>query len=744
MADIVRTNVVRIDLANGNIVRNCNPVIIGENDAFANEFGVEVYRDGQPVDISGANVTGYFIRSNNTTVVINGGVVESGSVAKLTLPQACYAFQGQFSLAIKLTGGDVTGTLRVVYGSVENPTSGTPIDPGHVIPTLDELLAKIGEMETATAAAQAVVDEYDTKVAVQDAKIEAVETNDAVQDTAITANATAITALDNAKADKVALAHTDRVVSALVEAGKGKILRFETDDDDGYAKTVPSGALNATTTEWGGKSVVWNQHIVNGNFEDTTGTGWVVNHPSRPVTISGGVATVRVVSLQGSAYYDSQLQLSDTSATEFPSGHKIYVRADVNFPVECSINGYMFGTRNWGNTIPANTWTRASEIISSDGTGFSYISGGVTPEVNSEWKYRNIICVDLTQHYGAGSEPTTTDDPRIAAIEAYAMAHPEFNAGEIVNADVVSIDTAGKNLYTGWGNTFPIGIGTYYYSSADTTGCTRAEFVFYDGNGNPVTDGIAVGGAGVVTTFFRSSSNRTQLDNTITVTNANVKSMKIHGGTNAYPEYADVQVEVGSSKTEYKPYHAPVTHPIPSSVLAQYPLRSAGSVYDTISWDGSKWWHTKRCSELDIGSLNYTASETDSSRYTTTKPSGMKSVANNVIMSQTSVYTAIKGDTAIADYAMAVRIVNTSTLQFRNSAYTDATAFKTAMDGVMLNYELATPVVTDITDLMGDAGTDLIAMAVESGGTLTFAQANGTIFPVPNTIEYTVKISEVE
>ena len=59
-------------------------------------------------------------------------------------------------------------------------------------------------------------------------------------------------------------------------------------------------------------------------------------------------------------------------------------------------------------------------------------------------------------------------------------------------------------------------------------------------------------------------------------------------------------------------------------------------------------------------------------------------------------------------------------------------------DGVATYYALDTPVVTDITNLMNGL---LDAIPVEAGGTLTFE--NAAKLPVPSSVEYAVKLSEV-
>lgn len=140
---IYKQDIVDVELNSGSVHRSFTGNIIGGGDEAANRFGVRTFRNGEPEDIGGT-CTGYFIRSDGATVVINNGVVD-GNTAYITLPDTCYAVEGNFSLAIKCTGGSVIGTLRIVDGTVARTTTGSPIDPGTVIPSIEELLAAIDE-----------------------------------------------------------------------------------------------------------------------------------------------------------------------------------------------------------------------------------------------------------------------------------------------------------------------------------------------------------------------------------------------------------------------------------------------------------------------------------------------------------------------------------------------------------------------------------------------------------------------
>lgn len=153
-----KTDIVAIDIAKDKIYRSFAPIIIGEGDTYGDRFGVEVYNDGAAYSLSDMTCVGYFIRSTGDTVTLSGGSASgiTGNVAWVTLPQTCYAKEGSFTLAIKVTGNGATTTLRIVDGVVARTTTDSIVDPGNTIPSLSDLLAQIDAMEAATAAAQAV------------------------------------------------------------------------------------------------------------------------------------------------------------------------------------------------------------------------------------------------------------------------------------------------------------------------------------------------------------------------------------------------------------------------------------------------------------------------------------------------------------------------------------------------------------------------------------------------------------
>ena len=105
--------------------------------------------------------------------------------------------------------------------------------------------------------------------------------------------------------------------------------------------------------------------------------------------------------------------------------------------------------------------------------------------------------------------------------------------------------------------------------------------------------------------------------------------------------------------------------------------------------------------------------------------------------------TVARNRHAFVDKTLAIDGVTVvSQIQVKDTAYTDAAVFKQAMQGVMLYYELAEPIVTDISTMIDD--DFLRNISVEAGGSITFKNGNDDYrLPVPNEEEYVVKLSEI-
>ena len=115
-------------------------------------FEITVLQNKEAATVSGS-VAARFIRPDGTTVSFTGSA--SGNVATITLPQACYLYNGRFGLVVFVSGSGTTMALYACTGSVYKSTTDAVIDPDQNIPTLEDLLAEIEACENATAAANA-------------------------------------------------------------------------------------------------------------------------------------------------------------------------------------------------------------------------------------------------------------------------------------------------------------------------------------------------------------------------------------------------------------------------------------------------------------------------------------------------------------------------------------------------------------------------------------------------------------
>ena len=136
------------------------PMLFATGDQGAHEIRVTVTEDGQPASLTGKTVSGYFIRADRSTVLLSGSA--EGNTARVTLSQSCYVQPGGFALFIKTGVAGETAAIFWGAGTVVRSTTDTIVDPSETIPSLEELLAMIGAMETATTAAQSATSAANT------------------------------------------------------------------------------------------------------------------------------------------------------------------------------------------------------------------------------------------------------------------------------------------------------------------------------------------------------------------------------------------------------------------------------------------------------------------------------------------------------------------------------------------------------------------------------------------------------
>jgi hypothetical protein len=335
--------------------------------------------------------------------------------------------------------------------------------------------------------------------------------------------------------------------------------------------------------------------------------------------------------------------------------------------------------------------------------------------------------------------------------------HSEVIDGEIVSAGVTEVVEQGRNLWdeiweegsivsnTGLDSPAQTAIrsknytpiipnSTYIFAYAGSTSFENVKTRFYDHNKKYIG--------------FNDNDGQTVRPNRAFVAPVNAFYVRF----TLPPEYGNVYKNdialIAGSSGSYTPYHSNV-YQIPEAIrnLPGYGW-SAGTAKNWVDYENKKYY--KCIDSMDLGTLDWkinTTSSVGNHFYGSVKHFNFKylgafgTTVYNVLCSKYR--TVARSSNVFVDKTITVDgVAVVSQIQVKDTAYTDATAFKQAMQGVILYYELETPIVTDISSLIPD--DFLRNLTVEAGGSVTFKGGNDDYrIPVPSEEEYIVRLSEV-
>lgn len=179
-------------------------------------------------------------------------------------------------------------------------------------------------------------------------------------------------------------------------------------------------------------------------------------------------------------------------------------------------------------------------------------------------------------------------------------------------------------------------------------------------------------------------------------------------------------------------------HPIPEAIrnLPGYGW-SAGTARNYVDYENKKY--VQCVNSVDLGTKNWLMYK-DGDYTPFFYLNGISDIRGGTPNFLCSKYQYAK--IGVTDNVTGLYVLESTIVRVRDTAYADADAFKQAMQGVMLYYELATPIVTDISTMIPD--DFLRNIEVEAGGSITFKGGNDDYrIPVPSEEEYVVKLSEV-
>lgn len=219
-----------------------------------------------------------------------------------------------------------------------------------------------------------------------------------------------------------------------------------------------------------------------------------------------------------------------------------------------------------------------------------------------------------------------------------------------------------------------------------------------------------------------------------------------------YPYNAGELMSASVNEITYSDTKTQETHYSISQAILNLPGYgwSAGDVRNEVNWENKQY--IQRVDKVDLGTLNWMESGDAQRDGNATYKSGS---LNTVIRR----YSTYSGNSICEKFNIVkVNDINRNEyeysignsemaypLQFtvKSTFCTDENDFKNKINGIMLCYELAEPIVSDISDIIGNTFQE--PLEVEVGGTLTFKNSNGNDYriPVPSSEEYVISLAEV-
>lgn len=545
-------------------------------------------------------------------------------------------------------------------------------------------------------------------------------------------------------------AKTKRSLSALWDLNKGISYRFETDSEKAYQKKVPSGAKLGSVNKVGGKTIVMNQ-LIDPSKRDTASIEFdeLTKHFKYSDWNDMGVK-----------YICKNINLIN--------GHKYYIYATdkVRYTIL-----YLYGDSVKVSFAGSNVAEAdVKKILTATGSGINnlYFNRYQALPENVSYFDGCINLIDLTKMFGSGNEPSTPEEFEAMLPNDY---YP-YNEGELMSMSVNDVIEKGRNLCDCYGfsakivlsangnralsNDYGTSISTIepvntvivtQSRAPDSYATASSNGFFYIGiKGMTPTKSYTLSFDFTPTNFILENSMLLVLTNgrfpssPVSINQLNTKrriefpfeykavddrqiiEIRLSGMSGVFENF---QLDEGNLKTAYTPYYAPISHPIPQVIqsLEGYGW-SAGTAHNYVDYENKKYY--KCVDRINLDNYTWLAFQRDSSPFY---------YCEKLINELNSTFNVL----GLTNVQNIEQTQNNSRLVHKNGTILD----ETNKPRGYLYYELAEPIITDISDIIGDTFQE--PFEVESGGSLTFKNTNGDGYQVavPSDIQYTVALSEV-
>ena len=476
--------------------------------------------------------------------------------------------------------------------------------------------------------------------------------------------------------------------------GRGSVPAEYTFRTAGGSADIGSGT--ATITRIKGNTIDWNQQIQKSSLPDETIADVAfTNNDDGSVTVNGMAASVNAVA---------------SIAFPFIAGRKYYIPNRWT-----GSNVHIFATNN----VDAESGQSGIFTATNETMVLIYVGDGTTADNVTIWP----MIIDLSIMGIADNINTEADFKQLFPLDYYA-----YNAGSLLSLTATGINTVGFNQWdevweigyldpaTGLNyatttnirskNYIPVFPSTQYYFRTD--GTYTMVICFYDANKR-----------------FISSLNETP-SNRVKETPSNTAYIRfalLRAYGTVYKN--DICINLswsGYRNGEYEPYwESELPLPLNSfqvkdgegNIITINGLKSAGSVFDEIV--GNKY--IQRVRSVDMGTLQWALLANSTNCFTISVPVGKTQIYGTIPNAICALYktapTLYDSQVQYGEDKVLRGYSNASGFVVKDTTYTSAAAFKSAMSGIMLYYELATPIEYELVEPIGmnyrvdDFGTEM-------------------------------------
>lgn len=544
-----------------------------------------------------------------------------------------------------------------------------------------------GNADTATTAANGAATLANTKAGLANDAATLANTKAGLADTAATSANDAATAANTAAAAATEAAEsiTGAYIPMLVSGGADDLMANSVSAEYIHRESGASADGVARIDVLKGNTVRWNQLNNNSSSTNTLQGVTITNNNDGSWTLNG------TATANGTKYFRSGFTMK--------AGHKYLAKG---CPSGGSSSTYYLGFNGNYDDIGAGG---INTVGSNDVPGSNFrleVKTGASFENVKMWP----MFFDLTAMFGAGNEPST-----VAEFEAmYPNAYYDYDAGSLLNVNIEGVKTVGFNQWDGdwelgeiqystgadsqnsnyWRskNYIPIFPNTTYFAYSPTASGKYIRARFYDANKEYV-GGDYASGTGQTGTAF--------------TTPAGAYFMRFVPSVADIPNH-DVCINISDTDRNgtYEP-HWTSSRSIAAETYFPSGMKSAGTAYDELQRDKA----VTRIGAVDLGTLTWEYIESSIQGagwyFKGSGADGIKLTEgywSDVPNLKCVKYDAGKLGSVVSnpiDMTITVSNWQAGVIMVKDSTYTDAATFKTAMDGVMFCYELATPTETAIS-----------------------------------------------